>query len=359
VPAYAQGLEPPRAVVVVEVAPVTPELDAPRLRAAIGEELQADAVPADDARAASARGRSDVSVDRAAGELVVSYSGGAEPLVRRVALPVDAQGRARAVIALAGNLGRDEAADLAAEIRRSRPPAPAPALPASDPEKESSERDEVTLMRMLAVDARRDRNARLATSWTLIALGAGAMATGALQSSRSAEQRAVSLITPLGLPLVLVGIFGYPFVDLNVGLTRRSRLERLSAYYPPDSETGRPWARSQVEQMWKKEAIDARREREGTLLPLVGFGLMEAGLGAFFLAEGDVHDTVRASIDIAALSLGVGVSVWGIWESQGETPTESRLRDYEHSVGRPIVQDVGLGVAPAPSGATVNLTGRF
>jgi hypothetical protein len=355
--ALAQGTAP-RPVVVVAVAPAAPELDVPKLRAAIGEELQADAVGEDDARATSARGRFDVSVDRAAGDLVVSYSGGAEPLVRRVALPADAQAEAHAVVALAGNLGRDEAGELAAELRKSAAPAPAPP-PASDPDKAQNERDEKTLMRMLADDARRDRTTRIATSLTFITVGVAAMAMGYLDPSSTGEQRVTSLVTPLGLPLIFVGIFGFPFVDMGVGLTRQSRLERLSEYYPPDSETGRPWARSQVEHMWKKEAIEAHRQREGIVAPLVGFGILEVGLGALFLAEGDRHNTVETSIDISAIALGAGVTVWGLLEASGETNTESRLHDYERAVGRPIVQDVGIGIAPAPNGATANLTGRF
>jgi hypothetical protein len=357
--AHAQN-PAPRQVVVVAVAPAAPELDVPKLRAAIGAELQADAVGDDDARATLAHGRFDVSVDRAARELVVSYSGGAEPLVRRVALPADVRAEARAVVALAGNLGRDEASELAAELRKSAPPAPAPAPPpASDPEKAQNELDEKTLMRMLADDARRDRTTRVATSLTFITVGVAAMATGYLDPSSSSEQRMTSLVTPLGLPLIFVGIFGYPFVDMGVGLTRHSRLERLSEYYPPDSETGRPWARRQVEQMWKSEAIEAHRQREGIVAPLVGFGVIEVGLGALFLAEGDRHKTVEASIDISAITLGAGVTVWGLLEARAETNTESQLHGYERAVGRPIVEDVGVGIAPAPSGATVSLTGRF
>jgi hypothetical protein len=301
-----------------------------------------------------------VSVDRSTGELVVSYSGGAEPLVRRVALPADAQAEARAVVALAGNLGRDEASELAADLRKSAPPAPAPAPPpTSDPEKAQKERDEKTLMRMLADDARRERTTRIATSLTYIAVGVAAMTTGYLDPSNSSEQRVTSLVTPLGLPLIFVGVFGFPFVDAGVGLTRHSRLERLSEYYPPDSDTGRPWARSQVEQMWKRDAMEAHRQREGIVAPLVGFGFIEMGLGALFLAEGDRHNTVQASIDISAIVLGAGVMVWGLLAAQSETNTESRLHEYERAVGRPIVEDVGVAIAPAPNGATANLTGRF
>jgi hypothetical protein len=357
--ALAQRSAVARPVVVVAVAPTAPELDAPGLRAAIGVELQADAVPEDDARAASAHGRFDVSVDRSAGELVVSYVGGSEPLVRHVPLPADAQSEARAVVVLAGNLGRDEAGELTAQIRNSAPPPPAPAQPAVDPEKITNERDERLLMRMLADDARRDRTARIATSLTFIAAGAAAITVGSIEARGPGESRIAPLLTPLGLPLILVGVFGLPFVDTDVGITRRSRLERLSDYYPLDSETGRPWARSQVEQMWKQAATDARRERSRIVPPLVAVGVLETGLGAFLLATVDRHDTLEASVDVSSIALGAGIVVGAIVASPGETDTGRRLHEYERAVGRPIVQDVEVGMGPAPSGAAVNVTGRF
>ena len=351
-PGVALAQSPPvaRPVVVVVVAPTAPELDASRLREAIGQELRADAVPDTDARAASARGRFDVSVDHAAGELVVSYVGGSEPLVRHVPLPPDGQAEARAVVVLAGNLGRDEAGELAAQIRNSAPPAPAPVQPASDAEKATNERDERLLMRMLADDARRDRTGRIVTSLTFIAAGAAAITVGSIEASGSGESRIAPLVTPLGLPLVVIGVFGLPFVDTDVGLTRRSRLERLSDYYPLDSETGRPWARSQVEQMWKQAAIDARRERSRIVPPLVAVGAIEAGLGAVLLATVDRHDTLEASIDVASIALGAGVVIGAIVASAGETDTARRLHEYERAVGRPILQDVDVGWARLRAG---------
>ena len=52
------------ATVVVDVAPDAVEMDAPRLRAAIGKELGATAVAPDDPLAASARGTITVAIDR-------------------------------------------------------------------------------------------------------------------------------------------------------------------------------------------------------------------------------------------------------------------------------------------------------
>jgi hypothetical protein len=246
-----------------------------------------------------------------------------------------------------------------AQIRKVAPRDPAPIPPASNPAEETSERDERLLMRMLADDARRDRTARLAASLTFIGAGVGAIVAGSIAANRAAESPVAPLVTPLGLPLILLGIFGNPFVDTDLGLTRRSRLERLSAYYPLDSETGRPWARSQVEQMWKKAAIDARRERSRIVPPLVAIGTMEAGLGAFLLVAVDRHDTLEAAIDISSIVLGAGVVVWALATTPGETDTEFRLHEYERAVGRPIVQDVEVGLAPVPTGAAASVTGRF
>jgi hypothetical protein len=356
--AFADPPDPRPAVVVVAIAPTASELDGPKLRAAIGAELETDAVPEDDARAATARGRFDVSVDRAARELVVSYVGGSEPLVRHLALPADAQAEARAVVAIAGNLGRDEAGDLAAQMRKAAPP-PSPTPAANHADEAASERDELLLMRMLADDASRDRTERIATSLTLIGLGAGAIAVGMIDEDRAGGQRVLSLVTPLGLPLVLVGVFGYPFADLDVGLTRRSRLERLSDYYSPGSETGRPWARSQVEQMWTAKALEAHREREGIAPLLIGVGAIEAALGGVFLVTSDRHDTLEAAMDVSSIAVGTGVAIWGIVASRGETDTELRLHEYERAVGRSIVEDVGVRIVPASSGAVLSVTGRF
>ena len=107
-----------RGVVVVDVDPVARGIDAARLRRAIGDELGTDAVAPGDARASAARGTIAVSVDRAAGALVVSYREKAAPIVRRIDLPPDKEATIRAAVMLAGNLARDEASELAEMLRK-------------------------------------------------------------------------------------------------------------------------------------------------------------------------------------------------------------------------------------------------
>jgi hypothetical protein len=357
-PARGQGPEPTRAVVVVAVAPGSSGLDATRLRAAIGEELQVDAVADDDPRASSARGRLDVAIDRGAGELVVSYAGGAEPLVRRVSLPPDAEATFRAALALAGNLGRDEAGELAAALRRARPVAEIPRV-TFDAERARSEGEEELLRRVLAGYAAHDRASRLVGSWMLIATGIGAMAldfTGGPQPP--AWVGAVrDVVSPLGLPLIFLGVFGVPFVDTGIGLVRQTTFEKLSAYDPPGGENGRPWFRAQVEQMWKREA-EAERQFSWPILFLVS-GALGASVSTALLATGGWKSTEEGLIDGAGIVEGVVLMLWGVAATGTPGRVETRLQDYERAVGRPIVLDVGLRVVPTSNGAAFGVTGRF
>ncbi len=127
-------------VVVVTVSASAPQLDPAALRAAIGRELRLDAVGPEDDRASRALGYLDVGIDRTAHELVVSYRGGAEPLVRHVDLPLDADTTTSVVAMLAGNLGRDEAGELTKSLRAEERPT-TPPTPAVERE-EKDEKDE-------------------------------------------------------------------------------------------------------------------------------------------------------------------------------------------------------------------------
>jgi hypothetical protein len=272
------------------------------------------------------------------------------------------------VVDLAGNLARDEASELTAEILKSRPAAGtaalAPVAPGAEAraEAEANLRDEQTLARMLAEGARRDRSERITVSIALIVVGAGDSLAAPLYGQSVGAQRAYEIVAPLGLPLIFIGIFGVPFLESTVGLTRQTTLERLSAYYPPGSEPGRPWARAKVEAMWKDEAANQHRELHvGTLAVIGGLALAQVGLaGALYLAERDAHRPGADAVDLTALGLGtIGVAAC-VAGMLSETSTESRLRDYERAVGRTLPEPTSFGVAPVRgSGAALTFTGRF
>jgi hypothetical protein len=118
-------------VTVVEVAPAATSLEPDKLRALIANELHTDVVAPDDPRAGSAKGTVFVDVDAQHNRLSVRYVAHRAAILRQVPLPKDSASVRSAVVVLAGNLARDEASDLAAELRRQQTPTPAPRAPES------------------------------------------------------------------------------------------------------------------------------------------------------------------------------------------------------------------------------------
>ncbi len=105
-------------LVVLEIA--AGPLDRDRVRAEIARELGAEVVAPEDPRAAAAAGT--LGVVAKAGSLTVSYRASARaPLVRTVPLPADARQAESVAVLLAGNLARDEAAELVAALRKPDP----------------------------------------------------------------------------------------------------------------------------------------------------------------------------------------------------------------------------------------------
>lgn len=104
-------------VVVVDVRESARALDAEALRAAIGAELHAEAVPPSDPRASSAGGMITIDADPEKREVSVRYDGRGEPILRRIPLLADAGAARQSVALIAGNLARDEASELASQLR--------------------------------------------------------------------------------------------------------------------------------------------------------------------------------------------------------------------------------------------------
>jgi hypothetical protein len=333
-------------VVVVDVAADFQELDAAQLRMAIGQELTCDAVSPDDARASSARGRIDVSVDRAASELVVSYrADGATPIVRRVDLPADPEAIARAAVLLAGNIARDEAADLVAQLRK---PEPVAATPPPDEELARSDR----LRRLLAGYAAADRHSRLWTWWPVLGAGIAVSGTGLYMSLRGDHDLAPGL-TSLGGDIILVGALSL----------RRDTFEKLSTYYEANAPTTgapEPWLREGVEQQWKRDARDAASSRVKWGIVCVVLGTLDVGFFVPFWALNPNVSTEDKIGNAIALAGGATVLGVGLLKLTTETAVESRLRDYERGLGHAIqLEDVSLRIAPVSGGLTAGMGGRF
>lgn len=350
---------PPKRVIVVAVAADAPELDATQVRAAVGRELQCDVAGPDDERAADADGRIDVSVDRSARQLVVSYNGGAEPLVRHVDLPGDREATTRIVALLAGNLGRDEADDLAASLRRRAPPqAPEPPPSASDEREAAADN---RLRRLLADYAAHDRTVRRATGWGLIA---GAVAAGGVSVYLTVRGSTLRDDEASGVAPEFTGLAGALGLLGGLSLALPSAFEKLSEADEAKDALGHRAARlrEEVERQWRREADSARRFRigYGVVATVLGAGL--GGFDAWLLVSHQGPQSKAIAIDGAINVAGAAASVGlGVVLLTTKSNVESRLEQYQRGedLHRTELRDVRLQLAPVSGGAEIGLTGHF
>jgi hypothetical protein len=338
---------PPSAVVVVAVAVDGPELDAAQLRAAIGRELHRDVVGQDDPRAASACGRIDVTIDRSAHKLVVSYRGGAEPLVRLVDLPTDRDATTRVVALLAGNLGRDEADELAASLRREAPP-PSARPSVDDRELVANDR----LRGLLVGYARQDRAIRHAWGWSLVG---GAIAAGGVSIYLRLRGGEATQVAPQfeGMAVAL-GLYGGLYVAIP------SAFEKMSEEYDfPAVDARSTGLREQLENRWKLEAGKAHSRRVGLGLAALILGAAAGALDVWLFSQ-EPRSTATTISGVADAAATAGVIGAGVVLLTTESHVESRLHQYERGLDHPIeLSDVGLRLAPAPGGVEAAISGRF
>ena len=97
-------------------------VDGDALRAAISRELGVVAVPPSNPRGANRSGTVRVRIDPAKGELAVEYEERPRVITRTVPIPVNPDAVMKSAVFLAGNLARNEAADLTWAMRLSAPP---------------------------------------------------------------------------------------------------------------------------------------------------------------------------------------------------------------------------------------------
>jgi hypothetical protein len=352
--------------IVVEVAPAATTLGPDQLRALIATELATAAVPPGDARAAGARGTLTVDVDRGTGELSVTYLAHAVPITRRVPLPASDAAARSATVLLAGNLARDEASGLAAELRKEHPP-DEPTAARKPPEAEAARdggseaampaRIEAARLRStLDYYAQRERASRHALGWGL--LGAGVAGGGAaaylqLQWKDSGGALATGLVG------------GALAVDALTAFLVTSPFEDLAAYGHQEAHPGA------LEDAWARAAGRERaRRRVSGVIDLIG-GAVTIGLGVVLLAEGSANGGSTGSGGgndaFGSVVLGIGAieGILGAYTLGTDGPLESAFRAYEASSGRGFVapaQASGLGplrIAFVHGGAVAGFAANF
>jgi hypothetical protein len=349
-------------VTVVEVTSGAAELGAEQLRALIATELGDTVVAPGDPRAATAQGTLTVDLDREHTELSVSYLANSAPLQRHVALPRTVIEAQRAVVLLAGNLARDEAIGLAAELRHEHAAAPPPTLRATRNPKtlddasdashaEQAQRQEAARMQAtLEFYARNDRNSRHAVGWAALATGTVGIGAGAYIAAQS-KQDLWLLPGAEGVLIMGAGV---------VSLLTPTPFEDIAEY-------GRKAAASPgaTEQVWLTAAHAERRRRKVAGGFALTAGILSAGFGTFLLLDSrsSNSDANRDGSSLIFMALGGIDGIVGVYSIATEGPVEGGLHAYERSSGR--VLDGAHASAPrlqlgaTPSGFMAGLSGTF
>jgi hypothetical protein len=335
-------------IVVVDVTPAASELGADALRGQIAAELHGEAVKPDDPRAASASGTLTIDVDPKKGDVAITYVARAKPTTRHMQLPADLASARTAVVAIAGNLARDEASELAAELRAKQQEASGSKSASAPAEAtEPSDRDAARLQRTLQSYADRNRGARKIVGWTGVVIGSAAAATTFIPATRPSWSADASSIAFLGLT---GGIYT---------LVAKTSLEDLAAM--PQNGAGV----DAIEQAWAKAAERDQRNRRiegGGMLFVSALGL---GAGTVILAYQGLPLTTKERVDLAGpfyAGSAIG-AVLGAYLLATDSESESALRAYEETTGRavrPQKAELTLpSVAVVPGGAMATLGLRF
>jgi hypothetical protein len=349
-------------VTVVEVTSGAAELGAEQLRALIATELGCTVVAPGDPRAATAQGTLTVDLDREHADLSVTYLAHSTPLQRHVVLPRTVSEAQRAAVLLSGNLARDEAIGLAAELRQGHPPAPSPTARATPNQRaldDSSDASQVALAQRqetarmqatLEFYARNDRNSRHATGWAALATGALGVGAGAYIASQSKQEL-----------WLLAGVEGVVIMGVGgVSLLSPTAFEDIAEY-------GRKAAASPgaTERVWLTAAHAEQRRRKVAGVFALTAGILSAGGGTFLLLDSrsSNSDANRYGSALIFMALG-GIDVMaGVYALATEGPVESGLHAYERTSGR--VLDGAHASAPklhfgmTPSGFVAGLSGTF
>lgn len=335
-------------VVVVDVA--GDRLDPEHTRKLVAHELGVEAVAPDDARAAEATSRIEVTGDAKTGKLTVRHRKVDEPIERSVPLHSDSARAEIDAAYLAGNLARDEAAELTPSPPRK------PAEPARETAAPSSEDDRrYAQLRAYVLDLSDDARATsfrsgvlLATSGALLlAPGIYIGASGGFDNPSDAGLATASF--------VMGGVF------MGVGLV--AMIARNDPYEPlakvvreQDAKKASPAdAIANVESEWKSQiASEHTVQRTSAILSFVLAGA-SLGIGTTLLATG----TDLSSGTIAFMLATAGVNVLtGVASLVFEGPMERAHRQWQ-AVSTAKSPTVGLGIAPTVGGGAASVALTF
>jgi hypothetical protein len=331
-------------VIVVDVRPGASGLDADRLRASIATELRAQAADPGDPRAGSATGTITVDADGKSSDLSVTYLARASPIVRHVPLPADSGAARAAVVLLAGNLARDEAGELASELRRRQESGidGATAQTPPDPKEAARLRDasDVSQVRAMALYfGERQARTQNTIGWTAIVVGAVGIGASSGLSLAYRNGRYTGL-AGASAALVLIGVF---------------ELTRPAPFDTPHVDelfTLDDWVKAAQKERTKRRTL--------AILKLVGSA---AWFGVAAWSSTSNSSSVRDAFGVPEFVLASAFGLDGIYDLATYGPVETAVRAYEQGSGRALwPKDAAVGrmnVAFVPGGAMCSFAGTF
>jgi hypothetical protein len=339
-------------VVVVDVKAAASALDAAKVLQMIAKELHSDVVAPGDPRAATARGTISIDIDQEHAQLSVAYVAREQPIERRLPLTGDAEAQRDAVVSIAGNLARDEASELVAELRRPKAkPKPVANLDsrsdteeARDRAEREAEQETARMQATLEYYASNDRTSRHGTGAALMGVSAGVISAGIYIGTRAHDD-----LTWIAVGATSVGVTSAALIKFFT----TTRLEDLAAY-------GRqPGARPYLAQEWRHAAYQEHASRKLAVGTMLAAAALPIGVGVASLADTREGNS-RYQLGWWLMATGAIEIVTAGYMASTEGPVESALHAYQRSTGQRSLQSVrafrpNIGFAAAPG----NVFGNF
>ncbi len=346
----AARAQAPEDVLVVDVDASAAALDAAKLREAVGQELHATAIAPDDARAPSAKGTLKIEASEAKHAMRITYVARATPTVRSVPLPAEPEAARREAVLVAGNLARDEGAELARELRKKKQLEDASHAPveATTPRAAHSER---TARDMLEELDKQQRSLMNATLWGALGASAVGAGVGTAVYVNGDSRTGGSLLLFSG---VLAADVGFNFL-LAPASPYKELIDR-SALNSFD-----------LEAEWARAADDERASRRTRALASFVAAGLSAGVGTWALLAEKTWGANRTTYGAVFLAFGGILGVGGVYFATNDGPLEGALHVYEKATGfkpaapaAPVANAAPrLQLAPVPGGAMAGLSGIF
>lgn len=331
--------------------------EAETLRAAVEAELGRPVVLVREGEAPA--GGDELTVDVRGADLVVRFRAGA--VERKVRLEPSGDARVKQVALVAGNVARDESADLLGPLRapqKAPPPEVTPAPSVTKPSPASGEDDAVTEYRRLEATLRyydeAERASSLAGGIAALAVGGVSIPTGLYVRNHLDEELAGNIAIGVGIGAAVSGVGQIvgAFRQSGVLYTHRAHLTGSYGRVPTRELV------ADVEREWGEQAATERSVRRWVTGIGAGVGLtgLTVATSLILTASPSVKDEGRGAAGVILLSLSGVLLVSSVHGFLTPSASEQYYEGYRRASGRVSLSPT---VAPLQGGGMVGLVGRF